>query len=111
MQATIRERLNALAAQQDTALPNDREMEKISYLAALYQDTISQLPFRIHVTGKVEYLRDTLVANKIRALLLAGIRSAVLWHQLGGRRWHLFFYRKRIRACVGEIRQSLLALH
>ncbi|HKM37225.1 MAG TPA: DUF489 family protein, partial [Thiopseudomonas sp.] len=28
-------------------------------------------------------------AAKVRALLFAGIRSARLWRQLGGRRWHL----------------------
>ena len=111
MQRTIRDRIKLLAARQETTLPSDREMEQFSSLAALYQDTISHLPFRIHVSGRLEHLKDNLVANKIRTLLLAGIRSAVLWHQLGGRRWHLFFYRKRIRSCVGEIRQSLLALH
>jgi CII-binding regulator of phage lambda lysogenization HflD len=59
-------------------------------LAALYQDTISRLTMRIHVKGVPEHLRKQAVADKIRALLLAGIRSALLWHQLGGRRWHLF---------------------
>ena len=65
-------------------------------LATLYQDTISTLPFRIQVQGKVEHLQDERTANRIRALLLAGIRFAVLWHQIGGRPWHLFVLRGRI---------------
>ena len=65
-------------------------------LATLYQDTISTLPSRIQVQGKVEHLQDERIANRIRALLLAGIRFAVLWHQIGGRPWHLFILRGRI---------------
>ena len=65
-------------------------------LATLYQDTISTLPYRIQVQGKVEHLQDERIANRIRALLLAGIRFAVLWHQIGGRPWHLFILRGRI---------------
>jgi len=77
-------------------------------LARLYQDTISKLGFRIHVAGNPEHLRNQQVADQIRALLLAGIRSAVLWHQLGGRRWHLFFYKKRIRDTLSNIRRRLI---
>ena len=80
-------------------------------LAALYQDTISKLTYRIHVQGNVEHLRNQRVADQIRALLLAGIRSAMLWQQLGGRRWHLFFYKRRIRDCVAAIRRNLFAIH
>ena len=65
-------------------------------LATLHQDTISSLPFRVQVQGKVEHLQDERIANRIRALLLAGIRFAVLWHQIGGRPWHLFVLRGRI---------------
>ena len=65
-------------------------------LATLYQDTISTLPYRIQVQGKVEHLQDERIANRIRALLFAGIRFAVLWHQIGGRPWHLFILRGRI---------------
>jgi high frequency lysogenization protein len=78
-------------------------------LARLYQDTISKLSFRIHVSGNPEYLRDHIVADQIRALLLAGIRSAVLWHQLGGRRWQLVFYKKRIRDTLSGIRRKLIS--
>jgi high frequency lysogenization protein len=81
-----------------------------SRLARLYQDTISRLSFRIHVAGKPDNLRNQEVAEQIRALLLAGIRSAVLWHQLGGRRWHLFVYKKRIRDTLSDIRRKLISV-
>ncbi len=77
-------------------------------LAKLYQDTISTLSYRIQVQGKVENLKNENVANRIRALLLGGIRSAVLWYQLGGRRWRLVFYRKRVQETTGNIRRKLL---
>jgi len=66
-------------------------------LSALYQRTISTLDRRVHVSGSPEFLQRNEVAAKIRALLLAGVRSAWLWHQSGGRRWHLIFRRSTIR--------------
>jgi len=68
----------------------------IGNLASIYLDTISTFRLRIQVTGNPNYLRIDSNAVKIRALLLGGIRAAVLWHQTGGRRWHLVFRRKRI---------------
>lgn len=62
-------------------------------LASLYTDTLSTFSFRIHVIGEPLYLSQTLIINKVRSLLLAGIRSAVLWQQLGGRRWQLLISR------------------
>ncbi|MAK94626.1 MAG: lysogenization regulator HflD [Gammaproteobacteria bacterium] len=80
-----------------TELEGANETERsFEALATLYQDTISTLPFRIQVQGKVEHLQDERIVNRIRALLLAGIRFAVLWHQIGGRPWHLFILRGRI---------------
>lgn len=67
----------------------------IGGLADTYQKTLSTLSFRIKVTGNPQILQNSLNANKVRALLLAGIRAAILWRQVGGRRWHLLFNRKR----------------
>lgn len=77
-------------------------------LARLYQDTISTLSHRIQVQGKIEHLQNEQITFRIRALLLAGIRSAVLWYQLGGRRWQLLFYRKRILNTTAIIRRKLI---
>ncbi len=79
--------------------------------ARLYQNTISTLSYRIHVAGNPEHLRNQVVADKIRTLLLAGIRSAVLWQQLGGRRWHLLFYRKQIRESIAHIRRAMMTVN
>jgi high frequency lysogenization protein len=57
----------------------------------------------------MDSLVDEQMANKIRALLLAGVRSAVLWYQLGGRRWRLVIHRKQIRQTVGNIRRKLIS--
>ena len=65
-------------------------------VSGIYQDTLSKLRFRIKVSGSAQHLQDKVNADIIRALLLAGIRSAFLWRQLGGRRWRLLFERKRI---------------
>lgn len=69
---------------------------RMQQLAGIYQNTISTLSFRIQVSGNMNYLKNEQTVHKIRSLLLAGIRSAVLWRQLGGKRWHFLIYRKRI---------------
>lgn len=65
----------------------------ISNIADLYSRTISELGPRIMVNGEQNHLETTAISNKIRTVLLSGIRSAVLWQQLGGRRWHVIFNR------------------
>jgi len=75
----------------------------ISNLASVYADTISTYRLRIQVGGKPAILQREENAAKIRALLLAGIRSAVLWRQTGGRRWQLIFTRKKVIAHAREL--------
>lgn len=70
----------------------------IANLADLYSRTISELGPRIMVNGEEHHLTNITISNKIRAVLLSGIRSAVLWQQLGGRRWHILFNRRRYMA-------------
>jgi len=64
-------------------------------LGQLYKDTISNLNPRIIVNGEQQHLSNKNNASRIRALLLAGLRSAILWHQCGGSRWSILFNRKR----------------
>ena len=72
----------------------------IAALADLYKQTLSNLSFRIHVTGNPTYLQNPHTANRVRALLLAGIRAAILWRQAGGKRWHLLVKRgSYLKAC------------
>lgn len=63
-------------------------------LGQLYKDTISALGPKIMVSGEQPHLSNERTASKVRALLLAGIRSAVLWQQCGGSRWQFLFARK-----------------
>lgn len=65
-------------------------------IASLYQDTVSTLRLRIQVSGSSGYLQQPAVAERIRCLLFSAIRSAFLWQQLGGKRIHLAFYRKKL---------------
>jgi len=67
----------------------------IANLAGTYTDTISQLQPKIMVAGESRYLSDSTNANKVRTLLLAGMRSAVLWWQLKGSRWQILVQRKQ----------------
>lgn len=70
----------------------------LANLAGIYSDIVSPIGPRIQVAGNPSYLQQPLVQHQIRALLLAGIRAAVLWRQLGGRRRHILFSRKKLVA-------------
>lgn len=69
----------------------------LASLAGLYQNTISRLNPRIVVVGEQVHLQSPANANKIRALLLAGIRAAWLWRQCGGSRLGFLFNRGKLR--------------
>lgn len=69
--------------------------EVISILAKIYTDNISNLSPRIVVHGTRKYLEQSAHANRIRACLLAGLRSAVLWSQCGGSRWKIVSGRQK----------------
>ncbi|NKF51527.1 high frequency lysogenization protein HflD [Shewanella sp. WXL01] len=68
----------------------------VANFASIYSDIISTLGPKLQISGNPTYLQQPSVQNKIRALLLAAMRSAVLWRQLGGKRRHLVFSRKAI---------------
>ncbi|HDN26390.1 MAG TPA: lysogenization regulator HflD [Thioploca sp.] len=68
----------------------------ITHLAQLYSQSLSTLDYRVKVNGERRFLENQNNADKIRALLLAGIRSAVLWRQKGGKRLHLIFARGKL---------------
>ena len=68
----------------------------IAALAEIYSATVSTLPPRIMVHGEHNYLTQAENANRIRALLLAGIRAARLWRQSGGGRLTLLLHRRSL---------------
>lgn len=75
----------------------------VEKLAELYTQTLSTLTPRIMVNGEQGYLATPLIAAKVRTALFAGIRSAVLWRQLGGSRWQLLIGRSKIAAQARDI--------
>jgi len=79
----------------------------IAQLADTYAKTISTLQPRIMVNGDPAHLETPDNANKIRTLLLAGIRSALLWQQCGGSRLQLLFGRRKIINQAEELLGSL----
>jgi high frequency lysogenization protein len=103
MQEAVGRRLREIRATLPEGAQPGSDDAAVAAVAQCYQDTLSTLKFRIQVRGDARYLRDPEIANKIRAVLLAGVRAAMLWYQVGGRRWHLPIFRKRILKALAEI--------
>ncbi|MDY6993431.1 MAG: high frequency lysogenization protein HflD [Pseudomonadota bacterium] len=81
--------------------------EIIAQLAQIYTQTLSTFNYRIHVNGERRFLENPNNADKIRALLFAGIRSAVLWRQKGGHRLQFIFARGKILTAAQHFLQRL----
>lgn len=79
----------------------------IARFADIYHRTISELTPRIQVHGDPTFLQHTDNVNRVRALLLAGIRAAMLWHQKGGRRWQFIFQSNKILKIATDLSASL----
>lgn len=91
---TIGKRLPQIKSQVEHFGPTHENV--IAATGALYQDTLSTLRQRIQVHGDMRNLQQPNNASKIRALLLAGIRCARLWRQVGGHRWQLVISRRKL---------------
>jgi len=102
-----------------TALGNDIERLKIQYnpveesfddvtqeLGRLYREHISPLGPKVIIQGDPVYLKTGQNASTIRALLLAGIRSIVLWRQANGKRWALLLGRKSLMDCIIKLERG-----
>lgn len=79
----------------------------IASIADIYVEHISPLGNRIQVAGSPDQLKQTIVQQKIRALLLAAVRAAVLWRQAGGRRYHFLLNRKALLQEISAVLQQL----
>ena len=82
-----------------------------SGIAAIYQDTLSTLPYRIKITGSAQHLNSPQVADLVRSLLLCGVRAAFLWRQLGGSRFKLMLNRGDIRDTAARLSRDVSAPH
>ncbi len=68
--------------------------------SSLYQSLISPHFAKLIIYGEPRHLREVANQERIRSLLLAGLRAVVLWRQVGGRRRFLMFRRKAIINCA-----------
>jgi high frequency lysogenization protein len=84
-----------LAAQRQVEHFGRYSNQVISRLAALYVSTLSTLKPRVMVTGNPQMLQQEAIVERVRTCLLAAVRSAVLWQQVGGRQWQLLLHRKQ----------------
>lgn len=100
------QKIDLLSASSDRATP-----ATLIQLAELYTSTISQLTPRIIIQGDPAILSMDEVKAKIRALLLAAIRAAVLWRQCGGTRIKLIFRKKIILHEANRLLTSPTILH
>ena len=99
----LRTALEALAAQEKTDGPSHPAV--LAQLGELYASHISPLGPKVMVQGNPVYLSQPALVGEVRACLLAALRSAVLWRQLGGSYWDFLWSR---RAMI-QIARELLA--
>ena len=76
-------------------------------LGGIYKECISPLGPKVIIEGDPVYLKMDQNANKIRALLLAGIRASVLWKQADGKRWTLLLGRKSLLNNILTLEQAI----
>jgi high frequency lysogenization protein len=94
------EKMSALGAEIERIAVKSDEEDLVAQLAEVYEQIISRVEPRIRISGNRGHLQNIANVQRIRALLLSAIRSAVLWHQVGGRRWQLLFQRGSYKAAL-----------
>jgi high frequency lysogenization protein len=75
----------------------------LARLGELYSERISPLGPKVLVQGNPVYLAQPQVVAEVRATLLAGLRSAVLWRQVGGSYWDFLFSRRAMVEAAREL--------
>ena len=82
------------------------DYDVIKLYSKIYSNLISPNFPKLIIYGEESYLRRTEFQEMIRALLLAGIRASLLWHQVGGKRYSLMFRYKDIIECARSLISS-----
>jgi high frequency lysogenization protein len=85
-----------VAKKQSELFSSSTHENVLANIADIYSESVSTLAAKIMVQGEQNHLSNPLIVNKIRSLLLAAVRAAILWNQIGGRRWHIIFRRNKI---------------
>ena len=75
----------------------------LSKIGALYAEKVSPLGAKIMVQGNPVYLAQQQVVSEVRAALLAALRAAVLWRQVGGNYWDFFLSRGKKEKIAKEL--------
>ena len=101
LQAIVHSRLKHAAYKAENFTQNINSLS--ATISAIYQDTLSTLPYRIKVTGSAQHLNNPQVADVVRTLLLCGVRAAFLWRQLGGTRLKLMLSRGAVRDTAARL--------
>jgi high frequency lysogenization protein len=96
LQETVGSRIGIISGEGIELDQHEREDLQAHEISDLYSETVSKLSPRIVVSGKPQYLKNDRTVDWVRTLLMAGLRSATLWSQLGGGRFELMFGRKKI---------------
>ena len=96
LQETVGTQLQEISGEGVDLEQHEREDLQAHDISELYSNTVSKLSPRIVVNGKPQYLKNDRTVDWVRTLLMAGLRSATLWNQLGGGRFELMFGRKKI---------------
>jgi high frequency lysogenization protein len=103
LQHEVGKALEQIAASASERQQHERQDLQATEIAELYTRTISNLTPRIVVHGRPQYLQNERTVSWIRTLLFAGLRSAVLWRQMGGGRWSLLTGRRRLLTQAQEL--------
>lgn len=97
------------ALYKDNLPPESMDEHVRAELARLYGEIVSPVSNKIVVHGDAGFLTQESVTASVRALLLAGVRSGVLWFQLGGGNFKLMFQRRKFVDTARKMRKQLLA--
>ena len=88
---------------------NDADIsEQTRAIAKFYKTTLSKFSRPIQIQGSAAMLSNEDNAATIRSLLLAGVRAALFWRQLGGRRWQLLLYRGRLANTAAQLKKHVI---
>ena len=101
----LSEGIVSLAADRERLPLTAGSPETTQRLSLLYKKTISQISPKIIIKGQPKNLTIGVNTERIRSLLLAGVRSAVLWRQVGGVKLDLVLNRKKIIRCCEELKK------
>jgi len=93
-----------VAIERLTSFPKDQIIDAYSQV---YQEHISVMRPQIIVQGEEDYLQRDDVPPRIRSLLLAAFRSAVLWQQKDGSRFKIIWQRTRMKNAASALLTEL----